>query len=143
MFKNILLSYDFENDFSAIPDYLEKATDEDSVVVIYHVVTENDLAISVKYYNKHKEDIIREKEKKLTPFLRELEKRDIQYKIDVDFGHIKNTILEKITSGDINNGEFDLVIMSNHRVDLNIKHVLGDVTHKIAKRSSVPVLIVK
>ncbi|HHQ2183707.1 universal stress protein, partial [Staphylococcus epidermidis] len=24
-----------------------------------------------------------------------------------------------------------------------IKHVLGDVTHKIAKRSSVPVLIVK
>ncbi|HDL0613394.1 universal stress protein, partial [Staphylococcus epidermidis] len=26
---------------------------------------------------------------------------------------------------------------------LNIKHVLGDVTHKIAKRSSVPVLIVK
>jgi len=26
---------------------------------------------------------------------------------------------------------------------LNIKYVLGDVTHKIAKRSSVPVLIVK
>ena len=120
MFKNILLPYDFENDFSAIPDYLEKVTDEDSVVVIYHVVTENDLAISIKYYNKHKEDIIREKEKKLTPFLRELEKRGIQYKIDVDFGHIKDTILEKITSGDINNGEFDLVIMSNHRVDLNI-----------------------
>ena len=64
MFKNILLPYDFENDFSAIPDYLEKVTDEDSVVVIYHVVTENDLAISVKYYNKHKKDIIREKEKK-------------------------------------------------------------------------------
>ena len=54
MFKNILLPYDFENDFSAIPDYLEKVTDEDSVVVIYHVVTENALAISVKYYNKHK-----------------------------------------------------------------------------------------
>ncbi|MBM6129222.1 universal stress protein, partial [Staphylococcus epidermidis] len=26
MFKNILLPYDFENDFSAIPDYLEKVT---------------------------------------------------------------------------------------------------------------------
>ncbi|EJX16621.1 universal stress protein [Staphylococcus sp. OJ82] len=67
MFKNILLSYDFENDFSAIPDYLEKAIGEDSVVVIYHVVTENDFAISVKYYNK--------------------QKKDIQYKIDVAFGH--------------------------------------------------------
>ena len=73
MFKNILLPYDFENDFSAIPDYLEKVIDEDSVVVIYHVVTENDLAISVKYYNKHKEDIIREK-KKTHSILRELEK---------------------------------------------------------------------
>ena len=73
MFKNILLPYDFENDFSAIPDYLEKVTDEDSVVVIYHVVTENDLAISVKYYNKHKEDIIREK-RKTHSILRELEK---------------------------------------------------------------------
>ncbi|MVJ20645.1 universal stress protein, partial [Staphylococcus aureus] len=28
MFKNILLPYDFENDFSAIPDYLEKVIDE-------------------------------------------------------------------------------------------------------------------
>ena len=68
MFKNILLPYDFENDFSAIPDCLEKFTDEDSVVVIYHVVTENDLAISVKYYNKHEKDIIREKEKNLLHF---------------------------------------------------------------------------
>ena len=67
MFKNILLPYDFENDFSAIPDYLEKVTDEDSVVVIYHVVTENDLAISVKYYNKHKK-ILLEKEKNLLHF---------------------------------------------------------------------------
>lgn len=68
MFKNILLPYDFENDFSAIPDYLEKVTDEDSVVVIYHVVTENDLAISVKYYNKHKKDIIEKKKKNLLHF---------------------------------------------------------------------------
>lgn len=95
MFKNILLPYDFENDFSAIPDYLEKVTDEDSVVVIYHVVTENDLAISVKYYNKHKEDIIREKRKTHSIFTW-IRKRDIQYKIDVDFGHIKDTILEKL-----------------------------------------------
>lgn len=143
MFKKILLPYDFENDFSAIPDYLEKVVGEDSIVVIYHVVTENDLAISVKYHGKHKEDIIREKEKNLTPFLHELDKKEIQYKIEVDFGPIKNTILEKITFGDGNKDEFDLVIMSNHRVSLDIKHVLGDVTHKIAKRSSVPVLIVK
>ncbi|RIN23524.1 universal stress protein, partial [Staphylococcus succinus] len=34
-------------------------------------------------------------------------------------------------------------IMSNHRVNLNIKHILGDVTHKIAKRSPVPVMIIK
>ncbi|PTI38927.1 universal stress protein, partial [Staphylococcus succinus] len=60
------------------------------------------------------------------------------YNVEIEFGVIKDTILEKI-----NNDEVDLVIMSNHRVNLNIKHILGDVTHKIAKRSPVPVMIIK
>ncbi|MDN6837075.1 MAG: universal stress protein, partial [Staphylococcus equorum] len=94
-------------------------------------------------YIEHKSDIIRETESDLAPFLHELDEKKVQYKVDIDFGPVKDTILDKITSGDTDKGEYDLVIMSNHRVSLNIKHVLGDVTHKIAKRSSVPVLIVK
>ncbi|HJF22276.1 universal stress protein [Mammaliicoccus lentus] len=143
MFNNVLLPYDFGNDFSSIPAQLEKVVDKDSTVIIYHVVTENDLATSVKYYNKHSNDIAKEKEEQLAPFLQELDERGIRYKVEIEFGPIKDTILEKINKGDIESGDFDLVIMSNHRVSLNIKHVLGDVTHKIAKRSPVPVLIVK
>ena len=143
MFKNILLPYDFENDFSAIPDHLVKMVDTDSIVTVYHVVEEANFATNLENYIEQKSDIIREKESSLAPFLHELDEKKVQYKVDIDFGPVKDTILDKITSGDTDKGEYDLVIMSNLRVSLNIKHVLGDVTHKIAKRSSVPVLIVK
>ncbi len=143
MFKNILLPYDFENDFSAIPDHLAKMVDTDSIVTVYHVVEEANFATNLENYIEQKSDIIRDTESNLAPFLQELDEKKVQYKVDIDFGPVKDTILDKITSGDTDKGEYDLVIMSNHRVSLNIKHVLGDVTHKIAKRSSVPVLIVK
>lgn len=138
MFKNILLPYDFENDFSSVPSYLEKIVGKGSTVTIYHVVTDNNFAMNLQDYIEHKNNIIREKEEMLSPFLHELDKKEIQYNVEIEFGVIKDTILEKI-----NNDDVDLVIMSNHRVNLNIKHILGDVTHKIAKRSPVPVMIIK
>lgn len=143
MYNNILLPYSFDNDFSNIPDQLKKIVNEKTNITIYHVVTENELADNVKFHDKHKTDIIKDKEKEVSPFLRKLDERNINYKFEVAFGHIKETILKKIKYGDINTGSFDLIIMSNHRNDLNIKYILGDITHKIAKRSPIPVLIIK
>ena len=143
MFENILLPYSFENDFSNIPKTLKKLMDKESVVTIYNVITENDLLASVRYENKHKSDIIKEKEQELSPFLEELSNSNINYKVEIDFGSVKDTILKKISAGTLENGQFDLVVMSNHRISLDIKHVLGDVTHNITKRSPVPVLVVK
>ncbi|KRG10818.1 universal stress protein [Staphylococcus sp. NAM3COL9] len=143
MFKNILLPYSFENDFSNIPETLKNLMGKESVVTIYNVITQNDLLASVRYDNKHKSDITKEKEQELSPFLEELSNLSINYKVEIDFGPVKDTILEKISSGTLENGQFDLIVMSNHRTSLNIKHVLGDVTHKVTKRSPVPVLVVK
>jgi len=143
MYKNILLPYSFENDFDNIPENLAKLVEETSTVVIHNVMTENDLLASVRYENKHKEDIIKEREEALAPFLEKLKALGINYKVAIEFGPVKDTILERIQFGDIDVGEFDLVVMSNHRVSIDIKHVLGDVTHKEAKRSPIPVLIVK
>ena len=143
MNKNILLPYSFENDFDNIPENLAKLVEETSTVVIHNVMTENDLLASVRYENKHKEDIIKEREEALAPFLEKLKALGINYKVAIEFGPVKDTILERIQFGDIDVGEFDLVVMSNHRVSIDIKHVLGDVTHKVAKRSPIPVLIVK
>ena len=125
MYKNILLPYSFENDFDNIPENLAKLVEETSTVVIHNVMTENDLLASVRYENKHKEDIIKEREEALAPFLEKLKALGINYKVAIEFGPVKDTILERIQFGDIDVGEFDLVVMSNHRVSIDIKHVLG------------------
>ena len=70
MYKNILLPYSFENDFDNIPENLAKLVGEDSTVVVHNVMTENDLLASVRYENKHKEDIIKEKKKNFLHFLK-------------------------------------------------------------------------
>ena len=87
--------------------------------------------------------ILLKKKEELSPFLEKLKEQGINYKVAIEFGPVKDTILERISFGDTDVGDFDLVVMSNHRVSIDIKHVLGDVTHKVAKRSPIPVLIVK
>ena len=43
----------------------------------------------------------------------------------------------------IKNNDYEIVVMSNRRSKMDIKHVLGHVTHKIAKRVNLPVMIIK
>ena len=44
---------------------------------------------------------------------------------------------------ELEKNHYDIVVMSNKRSRIEIKHVLGHVTHKVAKHSNTPVLIVK
>src|SRR5699024_1900638 len=143
MYKNILLPYSFENDFDNIPENLAKLVGEDSTVVVHNVMTENDLLASVRYENKHKEDIIKEKEEELSQFLEKLKAQGINYKVALEFGPVKDSILERISFGDLDVGDNDVVVMSNYRVSIDIIYVLGVVMHHVAKRSTVPILIVK
>ena len=42
-----------------------------------------------------------------------------------------------------NSGDFDIVVLSNRKAEDTDKMVLGSVSHKVAKRAKIPVLIVK
>lgn len=42
-----------------------------------------------------------------------------------------------------NSGKFDIIVLSNRKASDKKKIVLGSVSHKIAKRAEIPVLIVK
>ena len=53
-------------------------------------------------------------------------------------GQIRNTILEEIEEHD-----YEIIVMSNKRAKADIKNVLGNVTHKIANHAHIPVLIIK
>ena len=140
MYKKILLPFDFGNTFLNIPEQLEKLTngDPEAVVTIFHIMSENEMADNVKYHGKHFDDITKDKVEDLKPFTDELDKLDVNYNILIKSGRVITELLREI-----NENDYEIVVMSNQRARRELKHVLGHVTHKVAKRVNKPVLIVK
>ncbi|MBV5137213.1 universal stress protein [Staphylococcus chromogenes] len=140
MYEHVLVPYDFGNSFKNVPEQLKKLTQSASTykIVIFNVISENELANYVRYQGKHFEDVVQEKKEEMRPFLKTLEDQGLDYQIKFTTGSPTNEIVNEIE------GEgYDIVVMSNKRSEVDIKHVLGHVTHKIAKRVNVPVLIIK
>lgn len=140
MYKNVLVPFDFGNAFNNIPEQLVKLTngDDEAEITVFHVISETDLANYVRYQNKHFEEVTKEKEEDMKPFIQKLENLGLHYNIVFTTGTATHEILDELETND-----YDVVVMSNKRSRVEIKHVLGHVTHKVAKRSNVPVLIVK
>src|SRR5699024_1753342 len=140
IYKTILLPYDFGNSFENVPDQLAKMTEnsEGAKITIFNVITENEMASDVKFNGKRFNAIAEEKRKQLKPFTDELDKRNLAYEIRFEVGRVITELLNEIK-----NHEYEVVVMSNRRSKRDIKHVLGHVTHKIAKRVNVPVMIIK
>lgn len=140
MYKKILLPYDFGNSFDNVPDQLAKLTEnsEDAVITIFNVITENEMSSDVKFNGKRFNAITEDKKKELKPFTDELDKRGLQYEIRFEAGRVINELLTEIK-----NNDYEIVVMSNKRSKRDIKHVLGHVTHKVAKRVNTPVMIIK
>lgn len=140
MYKKILLPYDFGNSFTNVPDQLVNLTEksEDSIITIFNVISENEMADNVKYHGKHFDEISEDKVEDLKPFTNQLEQLGLNYNIKIETGRVVQELLKEI-----NENDYEIVVMSNRRSKMDIKHVLGHVTHKIAKRVNTPVMIVK
>lgn len=140
MYENILLAYDFDNKFNNVPAELERLTSasDDSQITIFNVISESELETSVRYKNVHFEELVEGKKEQLKPFIDELKSRDLNVSVKFKSGYIKQSILEEI-----NENNYDVIVMSNKRARPNIKNVLGNVTHKIANSANIPVLIIK
>lgn len=140
MYNNILLAYDFDNSFNNVPKEIENlAAGRDNVTVtLYNVISEAELQSSVRYNNKHLEDIAEEKEHQLHPFIEELEATGVSVNVKFSSGPIKQTLLKEIKDS-----AYDIIVMSNKRDRANLGNVLGNVTHKIANSAEIPVLIIK
>ncbi|MBI5974474.1 universal stress protein [Staphylococcus canis] len=140
MYQNILVPYDFGNSFKNIPEQLVNLTraNDDYRIVIFNVISEMELANYVRYQGKHFDEVVKEKEEEIKPFLETLDEQSLKYEVKFTTGTATKTIVEEIE-----NHPYDIVVMSNKRSEIDIKHVLGHVTHKIAKRVNIPVMIVK
>ncbi|RIP17701.1 universal stress protein, partial [Staphylococcus gallinarum] len=75
MYKKILLADDFDNSFNNVPKELENLTNgvENAEVTVFNVIPESELETSVRYDNKHFEDLANEKNEVLSPFIQQLE----------------------------------------------------------------------
>ncbi|MDO5659913.1 MAG: universal stress protein [Staphylococcus xylosus] len=139
MYKNILLAYDFDNSFNNVPEELQNLTAgvDDAEITVFHVIPESELETSVRYDNKHFEDLAHEKSELLEPFVNQLKDLGLNVNIRFSTGYIKNSILSEIKEH-----SYDIIVMSNTRTKSDIKNILGNVTHKIASNVDIPVLIV-
>lgn len=81
---------------------------------------------------------MKRKKEQLKPFTDELDKLNLHYEVRFEVGRVIPELLKEIKAHD-----YDMIVMSNKRSKRDIKHVLGHVTHKIAKRVNAPVMIVK
>lgn len=140
MYKKILLPYDFGNSFDNVPDQLAKLTEnsEGAVITIFNIITDQEMSSDVKFNGKRFNTITEDRIKDLKPFTDELDKRGLEYEIRFGAGRV---ITELLT--EINDNDYEVIVMSNKRSKRDIKHVLGHVTHKVAKRVNTPVMIIK
>ncbi|WP_052256504.1 universal stress protein [Salinicoccus sp. YB14-2] len=140
MYRNILVPYDFGNSFTNVPDQLKKLVGEnpDYMITIFNIISEGEHANSVRYDGKHFDTLVEEKKAFMEPFTDQLDALGLNYQVQFETGLIKRTLLKEIK-----NNDYDVVVMSNKRSKRDIKHVLGHVTHKIAKRVNTPVIIIK
>ncbi|OEL04439.1 universal stress protein [Staphylococcus succinus] len=140
MYKNILLAYDFNNTFNNVPEQLLNLTEhaDDAEITIFNVIPEGELQTSVRYDDKHFEEIAQEKSEKLKPFVKQLEDSGLNVTVKFATGYIKQMILEEIEENN-----YEMIVMSNKRSKPELKNVLGNVTHKIANNANIPVLIIK
>ncbi|CEA02096.1 Universal stress protein family protein [Jeotgalicoccus saudimassiliensis] len=140
MYKSILVPFDFGNSFDNVPAQLAKLTNgsKESTITIFNVITENEMADNVKYQGKHFDDIAKERVGNMQFFTEQLDEYGLNYKIYFGTGRVIAELKKEIESN-----EYELVVMSNKRSKRTLKHVLGHVTHKVAKRANIPVMIIK
>ncbi|MCP6640240.1 universal stress protein, partial [Klebsiella pneumoniae] len=84
------------------------------------MISETELANYVRYQNKHFEEVTKEKEVDMKPFIQILEDKGMNYEIVFTTGSPTIEILDELEKN-----HYDIVVMSNKRSRIEIKHVLG------------------
>ena len=65
-----------------------------------------------------------------------------EYGIEYDEIIVRGNAKEQLVR-EANSGKYEIVVLSNRKAEDKKKFVLGSVSHKVAKRARIPVLIVK
>ncbi|ASE36311.1 universal stress protein [Staphylococcus pettenkoferi] len=137
MFKNVLLGVDTQLTNEKALKEVSKLAGEGTVVTILNAISEQDAQASIKS-GIHLDKLTEQRSKGLAPTRQALEDYGIEYEEMIVRGNAKEKLVKQA-----NSGKYDIVVLSNRKAEDKKKFVLGSVSHKVAKRAHIPVLIVK
>lgn len=137
MYKSILLAADgSDNSIRAAKETLN-FINEESEVTILNVIDPADSKDDV-LHSGASESIINKRKEKLSEIISVYESNDIPYLIHYEHGVPNETVVAFA-----NKGQYQLVVLGNRGLNSLQEMVMGSVSHKVAKRSKIPVMIVK
>lgn len=139
MYKRILVAVDgSENSHRAARHAAQLAGLSSGTVVEVLYVLDFDRTRTDVIHNAGSDDLHIDRKKRLIPIEKAFEQLEISYKLVIKHGDPGPIIIQFA-----NSGEFDLVVLGSRGLNSFQEMVLGSVSHKVAKRVSAPVLIVK
>ncbi|PTI96070.1 universal stress protein [Staphylococcus simulans] len=137
MYKNILLGVDTDLENEKALANIRKLSGEGTIVTLLNAITEQDAQASIKG-GTHLNDLTKARSQELQPTRDILDEYGIEYDEIIVRGNPKEELVKFANSGD-----YDILVVSNRKAQEQKKFVLGSVSHKVAKRAHIPVLIVK
>ena len=137
MYKNILLGVDTTLENEKALEQVSKLAGDGTVVTIFNAINEQDAQASIRS-GVHLDKLIEKRSDGLASTRDTLDGYGINYDEFIVRGNAKVELVKQA-----NSGKFDIIVLSNRRASEKKKIVLGSVSHKIAKRAKIPVLIVK
>lgn len=137
MYQNILFGINTDMKNEKVLEQIAKLSGEGSKVTIVNIISEKDLQASVRT-GVHLDEIKERRKNTLKHVFDFFEEKNINYNLEFLKGNPKTELVNKSNSGD-----FDIVVLSNRKAEDADQIVLGSVSHKVAKRAKIPVLIVK
>ncbi|MDL4839912.1 universal stress protein [Aquibacillus rhizosphaerae] len=139
MFNNILLASDgSDHAIRAAEQAIELVTNNPSAKITIVYVVDGSKSKSDVLHNWNSIDVDRGRKEKLTLTEQKLKHNKIKYDIQILHGEPGPTIVKYANTNDI-----DICVIGSRGLNSLQEMVLGSVSHKVAKRASCPVMIVK
>lgn len=137
MYKSILLAADgSENSERAAQETLN-FIDEHTIVTILTVVDVEESKTDV-LHGQQGVSLTQEREKKLHFIKRVFVEHNVNHEVKIAHGVPTDKVVEIA-----NSGQYQAVILGTRGLNSLQEMVLGSVSHKVAKRAQIPVIIVK
>ena len=137
MYKNILLAADgSDNSFRAAEESLNFINGDTEITILNVIDAEtskNDVL-----HSSPSESIIHKRKEKLAKIVELYETNKISCNIRFEHGTPNETVVSAA-----NSGSYQLVVLGSRGLNTLQEMVMGSVSHKVAKRSNIPVVIVK